>query len=832
LRRGLAALLFAGYGLGAAAQDLIPPRVTTVASATPGEISMVELTHEEQAWLSLHPVIRVAFGSSYAPLEQVGANGHSGISMEYLTLVADRLGITFEIADGLTWQESLRRLMAWELDASMCLASTVERNQFLNFTKPYLTLSYVIVAKMDIRYPGGLEELKNKNVAICQGNAAMEWIQRDYPSIKLLPVQDISTGIQLISKGEADAFVDNIWVIHSFLSNASYPELHIAGQTEYVGEFCAAVRKDWPLFLTILQKSLDTISEQERSAIHRKWEIGKSPEKFDYALFLQLLGAFIVILAAVLFWNRKLAFEIALRKNAEAHTEHLKLAIEQTTEAVVITDKDGAILYVNPAFLRMTGFSRREVIGAIMRPLQLDDGGNVLAPEMWKILLSGKTWEGQFKNIRKDGSPFTELVSISPVRNRDREIIHFVAIRKDISKELQDAAEKENLRSQLLQSNKMESIGRLAGGIAHDFNNMLQAILGYAEMAIEQVTPEMPIFEDIQSIQNAARRSTNLTRQLLIFARKQSGSYKIIALNQTVYKMLDILRRLIGDEIEFTWNPGADVPSIYMDPSQLDQVLTNLCINARDAIQGKGKIDISTTSTLVETPLQTALGELPPGLYTLLSVSDNGCGMSKEVIAQIFEPFFTTKTASKGTGLGLATVYGIVKQCEGGIVVRSEEGKGTVFDILLPAHADEKETPAVGGTDAASAPAPQLPLGNETILLVDDEETILHAAKRMLESLGYRVLFTSDSEEAVQLARQHKDEIKLLISDVIMPKMNGPEMVKKILGENPELPYLYMSGYTANLLLEQGFCEVPKCLAKPFTRQTLAYKVRECLIPN
>ena len=533
--------------------------------------------------------------------------------------------------------------------------------------------------------------------------------------------------------------------------------------------------------------------------------------------------------------NRLVAVEgfiadVTDRKRAGAERERLTAAIEQSGDVVLITDAAGTILYVNEAFAKITGYSREEAIGQNPNILKSGRQDPEFYRQMWARLGSGKPWEGRFVNRRKDGRLYTEMATISPVRDAGGRIVNYVAVGRDVSQQLLDQAEKEHLQSQLLQAQKMESIGRLAGGVAHDFNNMLQAILGYAEMAIEQAPPGHPLHTDIQEIQKAAQRSAALTRQLQAFARKQTVEPRPMDLNAAVEGMFDMLRRLIGEDVRLVWKPDRALAQIHMDPGQIDQLVTNLCINARDAIAGAGagagEIVLETRNAPVSRAIPTPYGTIEPGSYVLFAVSDNGSGMPAEVLAHIFEPFFTTKQMGKGTGLGLATVYGIIQQNQGGIRVESQPGKGSVFRIYLPCRAKgpAPETPA------PEPDAPRIRSGGETILLVEDEATLLQTATRMLESLGYEVLATSSPEEALRLAEQHRDRIDLLLTDVIMPEMNGPELVQRLKERFPALRHLYMSGYTANLIAEQGVRDDSvNFIQKPFSRKTLAKKVRESI---
>ncbi len=367
----------------------------------------------------------------------------------------------------------------------------------------------------------------------------------------------------------------------------------------------------------------------------------------------------------------------------------------------------------------------------------------------------------------------------------------------------------------------MESIGRLAGGVAHDFNNMLGVILGQTELATEELPVGHPLRHQLQGIRAAAERSADLTRQLLAFARQQTVIPKVLDLNQTVEGMLGILGRLLGEGLELVWKPGAGLWQVRIDPSQFDQVLANLCVNSRDAMRGRGTVTLETRNV----PAGTFTGgDVPPGDAVLLRVSDDGCGMDAETAARIFEPFFTTKGLVAGTGLGLATVYGVVRQHGGDIQVDSQPGRGTTFRILLPRHAGPPvpapEQPSRGTT----------PRGKETILLVEDEPAVLKMTRTMLQHLGYTVQSALKPAEAARLARQHADEIDLLLTDLVMPEMNGVELAALVKGACPRAPRLFMSGYTYDVIAHSGVAEGDvHMMPKPFTLRELATAVRAAL---
>jgi two-component system, cell cycle sensor histidine kinase and response regulator CckA len=376
----------------------------------------------------------------------------------------------------------------------------------------------------------------------------------------------------------------------------------------------------------------------------------------------------------------------------------------------------------------------------------------------------------------------------------------------------------------LLQVQKLESMGLLAGGVAHDFNNMLEVILARVDVLLDQLDPAHPFWADIQEIRKAANRSADFTRQLLAFARKQPVVPKSLDLKETVAGMLKMLRSLISERIDLVWLPGSNIGHVKIDPNQIHQILANLCLNARDSIKGNGIITIKANTFVCDEAYCAEHADVIPGEYVLLTVNDNGCGMDKETLGKIFEPFFTTKEVGKGTGLGLSTVYGIVKQNRGFINVCSEPGQGTTFSVYLPQHIDDNDSPPHETEEKV------LPRGHETILLAEDESMILDVVTEIFEGQGYTVLVAATPDEAIRLARAHAGEIHLLVTDMIMPKMNGLELAGKVLAVHPKLKCLFMSGYTADVVSQDGIVENgTHFIQKPFSRDELCVKVREVL---
>ncbi len=397
----------------------------------------------------------------------------------------------------------------------------------------------------------------------------------------------------------------------------------------------------------------------------------------------------------------------------------------------------------------------------------------------------------------------------------------------DISGRKQAEGERERMQVQLSQARKMESIGRLAGGVAHDFNNMLGVILGHTELAIGKIGKGRygSLLDNLEIIQKAAERSAALTHQLLAFARKDAAEPRILDLNRSVSGLIDMLKRIIGENIDLVWLPDEQIAPVKIDPSQVDQIMTNLCVNARDAIESIGRITIETGSAHFDEAYCKRHMEFHAGDYVMLAVSDDGCGMDRETLENIFEPFYTTKELGKGTGLGMATVYGVVRQNGGFINVYSEKSHGTSIKIYLPRHGDERIEEREGDGEK-SAP----PRGRETILLVDDEPAILAMAALLLEEEGYHVLKAATPSEALQMVRERGDSIHLLITDVVMPDMTGRDLSGRVHELVPAIKCLYMSGYTANVIARQGILDDGvHFIQKPFSLKTLSDKVRAIL---
>jgi two-component system cell cycle sensor histidine kinase/response regulator CckA len=505
------------------------------------------------------------------------------------------------------------------------------------------------------------------------------------------------------------------------------------------------------------------------------------------------------------------------QKRGDQERARLASAIEQAAETVVITDTKGFIQYVNPAFTRVSGYTREEALGQHTRILKSGRQDEAYYKAMWNAISNGQAWSGRLYNKKKNGEIYLEDATISPVFNAQGELNCFVAVKRDITRETE-------VEHQLNQSQRMELIGQLAGGVAHDFNNILQSMLGFAELAMTEEDPETLRSTYLPEIHRAGLSAAGLTRQLLAFSRRQVLERKVIDMNELVERMGKMIRRVIGEDMKLSLELAPHINPVFVDPGQAEQVILNLVVNARDAMPEGGQLRIATSEVEVTEAMCATRSDAQPGCFIRLSVIDTGTGMTAEVQRHIFEPFFTTKGLGKGTGLGLATVFGIVKQHGGWINVDSELGRGTTFEVFFPVQRSEATA------DGELAPAP-LPRGKQKrILLVEDEEMVRSMMARLLHQHGYEVLLARDAEEALTVMREASQPVDVICSDVVLPGRSGFDLVSELTKEFGHLRVIMVSGYTDDRtrwaeIREQGW----RYLQKPVSAHLLLTTLREVL---
>jgi PAS domain S-box-containing protein len=516
------------------------------------------------------------------------------------------------------------------------------------------------------------------------------------------------------------------------------------------------------------------------------------------------------------FVSKQISMSI-VKKQSEEKINILSQSIEQNPTIIMITNTEGEIEYANPRFTEITGYSYDEVIGENPRIFKSGETPAEIYKELWETITQGNDWKGEFHNKKKNGDFYWEKTHITPIKNEQNEITHFLALKEDIS-------EQKKLRQQLIQSQKMEAIGTLAGGIAHDFNNLLTIINGFSEIALMKTTESSPIHKDIKSIISASKRAEKLTRQILAFSRKQVYQPKIISINYIISDLNEMIHRLTGDAIQVELNLSSNLPMIKADPSQIEQILMNLIINARDAMNqqknrsGDSKILISSTQTVLDRNSLDGFLVHKPGSYISFSVKDSGTGISDEIKQFVFDPFFTTKETGKGTGLGLATVYGIVKQNNAYIVFNSKINEGSEFIVYWPVTSESIEQ------EKNPAKTERLLTGQESILFVENDPSLLKFAETALKEFDYHVITAANGNEALDIIKEK--DINLLITDYLMPDMNGIELSNKVNIINPKINILIISGYDNRKVSKNDDHDF---LQKPFSVQVLLTKVRDIL---
>lgn len=610
-----------------------------------------------------------------------------------------------------------------------------------------------------------------------------------------------------------------------------------AGRLREVNEaYCRMSGYTEPELLGMRIKDLEVVEDPEMVAAHMKQIVEQGSDRFESRHRRKDGSIFHVEISTVHRPEDGGGFvtfirDITDRKQAEDALLNSKIELEQILkaipDAIIHVDRQRRIMRVNPAVSRIFGYRPEEVMGRTTKFLYAHGeefeelGKKRFTPE-------AKEYSDPYviEYRRKNGEIFPGETTATLVRDTQGRVIGYLGLIRDITDQKKAEKEKKKLEAQLLHAQKMESIGRLAGGVAHDFNNMLSVIQGNTEMILEDLPPDSPHAVNVKDIRNASQRSAELTRQLLGFARRQTIAPKVLDLNETVEGMLKMIRRLIGENIDLEWRPSRmAVWPVKMDPSQVDQILANLCVNAKDAIHGVGRVVIETANATMDERACRSLPDCTPGEYVKITVSDNGCGMDERTMSSLFEPFFTTKEVGLGTGLGLATVYGIVKQNDGCIDVRSEPAKGTAFRIYLPRVA-AYEDPAENSESAAAAARAE----NETILVVEDEAAMLDMTALMLKRLGYTVLTAPGPSEALRVCRSHAGRVDLVITDVIMPEMNGKDLVASLRKDRPDLASLYMSGYSSDIIAPHGILDDGVAfINKPFSRHEIARKIRGVL---
>jgi PAS domain S-box-containing protein len=810
---------------------LLPAR--PCASAAPDQPShateKIVLTAPERDWLDRHRTVRVRISSNYPPFEFFDNGRFQGMGMDYLDLVSRKLDVEFQpVFSDLTWAQVLDRFRSGEgVDLILGITRTPEREKFIAFTDNYISFPQVIFARKDSPFISGVRDLSGLRVAIERGCVMHRWLRRDVPTINFIEVDTTEDAIAAVSTGKAEAYVGNLANASYLIERQGFVNLKVAAPTIYGPDALAmGVRKDWPELADLITRAVRSISEEEHRAIRQRWlslryEFGiRRGDVVLWVLLVAVLGfAAIAYLRAVI---KRRSRELARKAQLHASSERrFATLFQNVADPVFIADTAGHIIATNEQASRETGYSPEELLRMNVTDIDVSDEAEKVEAHLQEYF-ARKVLTSEAVYRRKDGSRFPVEINIRTIEYDGHPAILEVA--RNITERKRNEGEKVALQEQLQQAMKMEAIGRLAGGVAHDFNNLLTAILGNVFLAQRKLPSSDPAVGFLVEAKKAAERAAALTQQLLAFSRKQIIEPRNTDLNELVTGLQTMLARLIGENIELKFLPGADLGLVKVDFGQIEQVLVNLAVNSRDAMREGGKLLIETANVDLDEEYCARHPNVRPGRYVMLAVGDTGQGMSGEIKGKIFEPFFTTKPKGTGTGLGLATTYGVVKQSGGFIDVNSEVRKGTTFKIYLPRVEGIAERPRESGLPV------ELPEGSETVFLVEDDELVRKQGAQILEQLGYRVTQAGNGDEAIALAMEHGARIDLLMTDVVMPGMHGRELANRMTRIHPEARVLFTSGYTDDVIVHHGVLdEGVSFIGKPYSPSILAKKLREVL---
>lgn len=801
--------------------------------------SEARLTETEKAWLKKHPVIRLAPDPEFKPIEFFDEdNNYKGIGADYVALVAKKLGITIKVIQYKSWDEVLEAAKRRDVDILNTVVKSPQREKYLLFPEPYLKIPSVIIVRKTVTQELSLEMLKGMHVVMVSGYGYVDLIRNKYPDIQIDLVEDLKAALRKVSFGIADAFVGDLATASFYIELEKITNLKLAGETDPPNISGFAVRSDWPELSSILAKGVAQITDDERKQIYQKWihlgsNSGLSEEEFRNVLLLVFVVVSTIVIVFLL-WNRTLnrkvqkrtealVKEIAERKQVEqAYLESEKRFVdlaENSTDWLWEFDENEIFTYASPRIIDLLGYLPEEIIGqSAFDPM----GGE----EVKKV-------SDEFYRFKEKREPFAHLLNVNRHKNGQEVIIESSGVPiidsdgtfrgyRGIDR---DITERKKLEEELRQSHKMEAIGTMAGGIAHDFNNILVAIIGYAELAQMDSSKSAEVTTHIDEVLKAGHRAKGLVEQILTFSRKNHDENQPIAPHYVIQEALTLLRASLPATIEIVENIDKNSGLILANSTNIHQIVVNLCTNAQHAMNNEeGTITVTLKRVELAQSDVSSEGFLTPGHYVELVISDTGCGMSKRIIERIFEPYFTTREVEKGSGMGLAVVHGIVKNCDGFINVDSLPGQGTAFKVYFPVYHGVISTERLDIDDSP------LPKGSERILLVDDEEAVVSLCKMVLEREGYAVSPYSSSLKTLEVFQENPYDFDLVITDQTMPDLRGAELVKKMREVRSDIPVILCTGYSASISEEQAYeFGIEKFMAKPLSRKSLLIAVREVL---
>jgi PAS domain S-box-containing protein len=795
------------------------------------------LNQAEWNFIQQQDAIKIAPDPTFPPVEEIDPQGvYRGIAADYVHLLEAKLKIRFTVVDLKNWDAVLDAARARRVDLLPAAANTPKRQEFLLFSSPHLVLPGVIMVRTDTTGDLGLKDLYGKKVAVVSGYLWQEYLETDHKEIQIVPVPNLSAGLQMVSLGEADAVIEALPIAIHFIERSGISNLRVAGETGYFTRLSFATRKDWPLLNSVIEKTLAQITPTEKRDIFNKWISLKAQGEFPWQTFWQvaavILFAVAVLLVLGLIWIRSLRHQVKVRTAIlDRQTERLRESEERLRDfAEAPSDwfyefnENLEVTYMSPNFTKVTGVDVAFVLGRTCTEMISATFGSTTIEQHRETLRQRLPFRDfEFEIAMPDGPPLSVSVSAKPVFDDEGRFLGYRGIGNDVAEKRRLQAAVRIAEARAREAHKMEAIGQMTGGIAHDFNNLLQVILGNADFLETESAPGSENHSAAQQIRLASERAARLTQHLLAFARRQPLQPAPMNLVEVVGSLRPLLARVLGEAIELRCELPANPIGAIADRAQVESALINLALNARDAMPDGGVMTVEID--VIDCDAVAALrSDVAPGAYARLRVTDTGTGMTPDVKEKAFDPFFTTKDVGKGSGLGLSMVFGFAKQSGGTVELDSAPGRGATLTILLPR----------AQTATAAEPAPkaeELPpaTGPVTVMVVEDDPLVRTQVVLSIRALGYDVIAVENGPAALtELAQGRK--VDVLFTDVVMPGgLNGHDLAVKACAARPGLRVLFTSGFPDSTAEQKHIDVAVRLLAKPYRRADLAHALRDVL---
>ncbi len=801
---------------------------------SPGDsVPQLALTEEERAWLRDNPVIHVASDSQWAPIEFLDDNGQfQGIAIDYLHEIAEMLGLEVMFFHNHSWQDLEKLGRAGQVDLFTAIARTEKRARNFEFTEPYLSFPFMLFARDEVAYVGSLRELYEERVVVVRSHAIKALIQQEHPQIDIVHADSVLEALNMLQRKEVTVFAAPIVTASHYLSRQGFSNIKVVGETPYVYEQRIAIRASAPLLVSSVRKAFAAIPPARRHAIYQTWVSLRYDPGFPFSLVWKLALAVLALLLLILFWNYRLARAVSQRTAALSTANEAVRTSEERAQGIISSITDPLLMMNRDRVVTWANGHAKAVFGEVLvgkECREVFEYTQVPCEQcpVFRALSTGQVHDSEIQVLDSHGMRrdfwCTAAVAAHDAEGRPSAVIEIL---RDITERKQNELARRVLEDQLRQAQKMEAVGQLAGGIAHDFNNLLQVIRGNIELIVNEVPPGSPEQSGLEEVDRAAERATTLVRQLLTFSRSEKLEQAQLDLNEVVSGLIKMIRRLIGEHIEMVFEPGPGDVTIFADQGQVEQVILNLCVNARDAMPQGGRLELEVERREIDEKFTSRFMETQPGRYVVLSVADSGSGVHPDIMEHLFEPFFTTKAVGEGTGLGLATVYAIVARHQGFLDLENRPDQGAVFRVYFPVY-----EPGMEALEARHRTREEAQRGNnETILVAEDDEQVRNLAERVLKRAGYRVLLAQDGDEALAAITEHAHDIDLVILDVVMPRRSGGDVYTEIQARFSNTRVLLMSGYSFDVLDKGHLPAGPlDLLRKPFRSETLLRRVHDAL---